>query len=111
MSSATPDESWITVVPAGDIPAGEVRTVIADDVSIAVANVDGELHAIAGLCPHRFGPLGQGRLRGAQLSCPWHGFAFDVCTGNSVMPDGTFTVQTYDVRVVGGQTEVRRRQS
>ena len=47
----------------------------------ALCNVDGEVRAMAGVCPHHGGPLGQGALDGALVTCPWHAWQFDSATG------------------------------
>lgn len=47
----------------------------------AVYNVDGQFHALDGICPHAGGPLGKGTLRGGVVTCPWHGWQFHVATG------------------------------
>jgi nitrite reductase (NADH) small subunit len=47
----------------------------------AVCDVEGELHAISGICPHRGGALAQGALHGRTLVCPWHAWQFDCVTG------------------------------
>jgi len=52
---------------------------------VALFNVDGEFYAIDGVCPHAGGPLGQGMLRKNIVTCPWHGWQFDVTTGKAVM--------------------------
>ena len=41
----------------------------------------GEWFALDGLCPHAGGPLGRGCLEGTAVTCPWHGWRFDVTTG------------------------------
>jgi len=51
------------------------------DRRIVVCNVDGKLHAMDGVCPHRQGPLGQGALHGSAVVCPWHAWEFDCSTG------------------------------
>ena len=48
---------------------------------IALFNVAGQFFALDGMCPHQGGPLGKGQLDGTVVTCPWHGFQFDVCTG------------------------------
>lgn len=48
---------------------------------VAWFNVAGEIHALDGICPHQGGPLGRGRLAGSVVTCPWHGWQFDVRTG------------------------------
>lgn len=48
---------------------------------MALFNVDGQFFALDGICPHQGGPLGKGRLQGCILTCPWHGWQFNVQTG------------------------------
>jgi ferredoxin len=52
-----------------------------DAGSLRGGNVDGEYYAIDGTCTHRGGPLAEGELAGAVLTCPWHLGQFDVRTG------------------------------
>jgi len=51
------------------------------DRVIVLCNVDGQIHAMDGRCPHRGGPLGQGALHGKMVVCPWHAWEFDCTTG------------------------------
>ena len=72
---------WIPVAAVAECPPGRsVERIVAGRV-VALANVDGLFHAIDGLCPHQGGPLGTGTLCGTTLTCPWHGWQFDVATG------------------------------
>ena len=48
---------------------------------IALFNADGAFYALDGVCPHQGGPLGKGKLSGCVLTCPWHGWQFDVRDG------------------------------
>jgi nitrite reductase/ring-hydroxylating ferredoxin subunit len=72
---------WIPVAAASDCPPGSSIERVAADRMVAIANVAGRYHAIDGLCPHQGGPLGTGMLCGTVLTCPWHGWQFDVTTG------------------------------
>ena len=54
---------------------------MAGERIVAVFNVDGTFYALDGICPHQGGPLGKGSLCGSIVTCPWHGFQFDVTTG------------------------------
>src|SRR5262249_15554206 len=65
----------------GDVPAGEGRIVEGAGRNLAVFNVDGTYHAIDNFCPHRGGPLGDGDLNGTVVTCPWHGWRWDVTSG------------------------------
>ncbi len=62
---------------------GSVTEVVAAGHTLCIANVDGTLHAMDGICPHRGGPLGQGTLEGNAVLCPWHAWAFDLTTGRA----------------------------
>ncbi len=54
---------------------------VAEDRIIALFNVAGTFYALDGVCPHQGGPLGQGDLAGCIVTCPWHGWQFDVRSG------------------------------
>ena len=79
MHPDTPD--WIDVADVAECPPGASIERVVGGAMVAIANVDGTLHAIDGLCPHQGGPLGTGVLCGTVLTCPWHGWQFDVTTG------------------------------
>ena len=49
--------------------------------ALAVFNVDGQFHVIDNTCLHRGGPLGEGELEANVVTCPWHGWQFNVTTG------------------------------
>jgi nitrite reductase (NADH) small subunit len=101
---AMPD--WIPIAAESECPPGtSIERVVADRV-VAIANVAGVFHAIDGLCPHQGGPLGTGALCGTTLTCPWHGWQFDVATGrHAISPTVRQTV--HEVRVEKGQLFVR----
>lgn len=64
----------------------------------ALFNMGGEVFAINAICPHRGGPLANGRLDGHVLACPWHDWTFDVRTGRPHHPGGC-CVAAYEVEV------------
>jgi nitrite reductase (NADH) small subunit len=67
-----------------EIPAGAIKEFQLGGQAIAIANVGGTLYAISNTCLHRGGPLGEGELAGSVVTCPWHGWQFDVTTGKAV---------------------------
>lgn len=73
--------NWIRVAAVSDCPPGSGLEVVAGDRVCAIFNVSGTLYALDGVCPHQGGPLGKGALCGSIVTCPWHGWQFDVCTG------------------------------
>ena len=68
-----------------EIPVGSIRELQIGGKSVALANVGGTFYAISNTCLHRGGPLGQGQLEGIVVTCPWHGWQFDVTTGRALM--------------------------
>ena len=66
-----------------EIPAGTVREFQVNGSTLAISNVDGNFYAIHNTCLHRGGPLGEGDLKGRGVTCPWHGWQYDVTTGKS----------------------------
>jgi len=72
---------WHRIASISDCPPGQCRELIAGDRVVALFNVDGRFFALDGVCPHQGGPLGKGKLEGCIVTCPWHGFQFDVTTG------------------------------
>jgi nitrite reductase (NADH) small subunit len=93
--------SWTRLARVDELPVGRVTEVAAGDRTVALANVDGQLYAVDSTCPHAGGPLGDGQLAGCTLTCPWHGWSYDVRTGRSTV-DENVKVATFPVEVVDG---------
>lgn len=72
------------VLSTGELGPGQGRTVDVNGQSVAVFNVGGQFFAIHNTCLHRGGPLGEGTLEGNVVTCPWHGWEYDVATGQCV---------------------------
>jgi nitrite reductase (NADH) small subunit len=90
--------AFVCVAKATDIAPGQIREIQLEGTTIAVANVEGQFYAISNTCLHRGGPLGQGSLRGNVVTCPWHGWSFDVTSGK-VTPNQTAGVACYPVEL------------
>jgi nitrite reductase/ring-hydroxylating ferredoxin subunit len=97
---------WVGVARLDELPPNSVRAVWAGTRAVALVNLAGSLYALDGVCPHRQGPLGEGRLVGEQLTCPWHGFRFDPRSGEPTMPATPPPVAAFAVRVVGDEIQV-----
>jgi nitrite reductase (NADH) small subunit len=83
-----------------DVPAGSIREFAIEGKVVAVANVDGKLFAINNVCLHRGGPLGEGELHGQRVTCPWHGWQYEVTTGK-LATNPAIGVETFPVEVRG----------
>ena len=88
------------VAKTSDIPAGTGKVVEVGGRAIAVFNADGTFYATDNTCAHRGGPLGEGALSGKTVTCPWHGWEYDVSSGICRM-DASIGVKRFDVRVEG----------
>jgi nitrite reductase/ring-hydroxylating ferredoxin subunit len=86
------NEFRISAVPPGS-------ALLVGDV--AVFNVDGSFCATQDKCPHRQGPLSQGKLEGSTVTCPLHGSQFNVCTGALLRGPAKDPLKTYRVIVEG----------
>jgi nitrite reductase/ring-hydroxylating ferredoxin subunit len=92
----------VKVASLSILPAGQVMEVNESGEPYAVCNVQGELYALNGVCPHQGGPLGEGALHDTMLVCPWHAWEFDCRTGqNDFDPD--VTIEKIPVSVDRGE--------
>jgi nitrite reductase/ring-hydroxylating ferredoxin subunit len=91
---------FVKVAKVNELPPGTAREFQADGRMIALFNVDGSFYAVDNTCLHRGGPLGQGTLEGEVVTCPWHGWQYNVKTGEAVFNE-QIRVQCYEVMVEG----------
>jgi nitrite reductase/ring-hydroxylating ferredoxin subunit len=95
-------------VPLGrveDLPEGSRKTIeLPDGDQIVVFNVNGEFYATSNVCPHKGAPLAEGILCGSVIECEWHGWQFDVRTGECLTV--TEKIQTYRVAIEDGVVTV-----
>ena len=94
------------VASLDEVPAGQPKVVDLDGMRIVLARVGDAVYACGDVCTHRGGPLGEGKLNGARLACPWHGWMFDVRTGQCVFPGRGAAVPSYPVRLEAGEVLV-----
>lgn len=97
--------AFLRVLKTNEVPKGMIRELQIDGKVIALANVDGKFYAIDNVCLHRGGPLAEGEMAGTSVTCPWHGWQYDVTTGKSLM-NSAVGVKTYPVEVRGDDVYV-----
>ncbi|MBI1992419.1 MAG: Rieske (2Fe-2S) protein [Candidatus Omnitrophica bacterium] len=88
------------VATKAEIPAGNGKVVEVGGKTIAVFNCDGTFYAVDNTCVHRGGPLGEGSLSGTTVTCPWHGWEYDVASG-TCLTNPAAKIQRFDVKVDG----------
>ena len=97
---------FVKVARVSEIPSGQGISVEVGGRQVAVFNVDGAFHALDGVCQHQGGPLGEGELSGTVVTCPWHGWEYDVTTGTNTL-DSDVRVDTFEVRLDGDDILVK----
>ncbi len=97
---------FIEIAPVEDLESGDRLFVEIDEQPIVIFNIAGEYYAIADLCSHDDGPLGDGELEGFDINCPRHGAKFDVRTGDVLSLPAIVDIPAYPVRVRDGQIEI-----
>lgn len=115
------DESLVEVGPADDFADGDHEIVRVGRAEVGVIRADGEFYALRNRCPHDGGPVCEGRVQrklvgeftgpgervdqhysdDCIVSCPWHGWSFDLETGTHI-GDDSIVLPTYDVVVEDG---------
>ena len=84
-----------------EVTPGRPTPVEVHGVRVVLSRAGDRVYACGDVCTHRGGPLGEGKLSGTRLTCPWHGWMFDVRTGACVFPARGTAIPTYPVRVDG----------
>jgi len=97
--------AWHRVAAQDDVPEGTGCELAAGGRVVALYHVEGEFHALDGVCPHAGGPLGKGELNGSVVTCPWHGWQFDVGTGRHCLNEN-LCQPTFPVKVEQGDVYV-----
>jgi len=93
------------VASVRDLEPGKGAVVVVKGTRIALFNCEGAFYAIRNTCPHMGGDLGEGCLSGDVVTCPWHGWRFNVKTGKNPEAD-VVAVRTYEVKVEGEEVYV-----
>jgi nitrite reductase/ring-hydroxylating ferredoxin subunit/multimeric flavodoxin WrbA len=100
------EQNWVDVGAVGELAAAPLRRVTAAGRPLAISYSDGRFGAVANACNHVGGPLGDGRLDGDYIVCPWHNWKFHRCTGEGEPGFEEDRVPSYPVKVEGGRVLV-----
>jgi nitrite reductase/ring-hydroxylating ferredoxin subunit/DMSO/TMAO reductase YedYZ heme-binding membrane subunit len=99
------DELWIDVGSVDEIPESRAKVVcLGGRERVAVFRHGGRVSAVTNVCAHQRGPLGEGKIQGGCITCPWHGWEYRPEDGRSPPPFqeriATFRVRVKDRRVL-----------
>lgn len=98
---------WTSIGRAEDIAPGTSSVVEVDGVMMAIFNLGGEFFAIEDVCTHDGSEIASGCVVGEDIECPRHGARFSIRTGEVTAPPAYEPVDTFPVRVVEGDLQVR----
>ncbi len=100
------DRNWVDVGAVEELSKTPLTRITAKSREIAISFQDGVFGAVSNACNHVGGPLGDGRLDGDYLVCPWHNWKFHRCTGAGEPGFEEDRVPAYPVKVEGGRVLV-----
>jgi len=94
---------WIELGSLDAIPVMGARIVHIPATTIAVFRTsDDKVFALENKCAHKNGPLSEGIVHGCKVTCPLHGWVFDMKTGNAMGADEG-KVTTFPVKIMDGK--------
>lgn len=97
---------FVRVAGTADVAPGTGLVAEVNGQTIALFNVEGTYFAIDNTCVHRGGPLGEGELEGEEVTCPWHGWQYNVKTG-ACTTNPSACVKSYPLTVEGTDIKVQ----
>lgn len=98
--------SWVAIGNLSDIPLRGARCVVTPMGKIGVFRTAADqVYAIEDHCPHKGGPLTQGIVHGASVTCPLHNWVIDLETGQALGADEG-AVKTLPIRLDGEVIEL-----
>jgi len=96
---------WKRICASHELVEGKAIEVVFQGEVIAVYRHDHVLYAIDGICMHQGGPLARGRLMNGTVVCPWHGWQYELATGNHA-PTCKPMLKTYQIQELDGEIEI-----
>jgi nitrite reductase (NADH) small subunit len=97
---------FVRICSASELPpVGEAGEFMVQGRALCVANVDGVIAVLDGVCPHEGGPLGEGIIEEGRVVCPWHAYAYDVRTG-ATEQDRDLKAEVLEAKIEGGELVV-----
>jgi nitrite reductase/ring-hydroxylating ferredoxin subunit/uncharacterized membrane protein len=103
-----PPTRWTDTIAVSELVEGQPVTATVGSTTVLLLRIGGRIHALAGRCTHRGGPLHEGTVQDGCIECPWHGSRFDLNDGAVVQGPATRPAPVYEARVIGGRVQIRR---
>lgn len=96
---------WTRVASIAEIPLGSGKEFVVGSQLLAVYHTNDGWFCLDGVCPHAGGPLAKGLITGNIVTCPWHGWQFDLTSGQHCL-NRNLKHPCFPVRIVGEDVEV-----
>jgi nitrite reductase/ring-hydroxylating ferredoxin subunit/multimeric flavodoxin WrbA len=100
------DENWVDIGSTDELSGPPLKCVKVANRELAISLRDGQFGAVSNTCNHVGGPLGEGRLEGDYIVCPWHNWKFQRCSGVGEPGFERDRVPAYPVKVENGRVLV-----
>ena len=102
----TDNEEWIDIGSAEEVASIPLKSCKAGTTALAISFKGGQFGAVSNICNHVGGPLGEGRLDGDYIVCPWHGWKFHRRTGVGEPGFEEDRVPAFPIKVESGRVLV-----
>lgn len=106
MQAPTSEPPWLAAGPADRVPEGGAAEFVVGDSVLAIFRHQGQLFALDAMCAHQGGPIAQGHVAGGCVTCPWHGWQYELATGRQTIHNQKL-LNTYEVAERNGTLYVR----
>jgi nitrite reductase/ring-hydroxylating ferredoxin subunit len=98
--------SWHRICESHSLPEGQAIEVVVGDCVIAIFRFEGRLSAVDGMCAHQGGPLARGRVANGCVTCPWHGWQYDLSNGYNAVTCKPM-LRTFEVDESSGWIQIK----
>lgn len=101
------NERWVEVAASEAVPEGGAIEVLVAESIVAIFRVHDRLFALDGMCAHQGGPLAGGTVADGCVTCPWHGWQYELATGIQTINRQPLQ-RVFEVRELEGRIEIKR---
>lgn len=92
---------FVKVATLAEIQENEGKLVSVNGTELALFRNGANIYAVRNICPHKGGPLGEGEIQGTVITCPWHGWEFDLADAGKCTMNDIIEAKMYPVKQEG----------
>jgi nitrite reductase/ring-hydroxylating ferredoxin subunit len=100
------ESNWTTVASESELADDTAMEVVVGQQIVAIFRAGGVLYALDGMCAHQGGPIADGKVEAGCVTCPWHGWQYELATGIQTINRQPLQA-TFEVRQRDGQIEIK----